>query len=120
MGSWSNIDLTITLRFESPNEIIVNYNTQEGAHNALILLDNHIILERISDEQPSQLGESPVEYLSVESWNKINIKVENGNTYDYLSMILRSSPSPMINRSPVEVSYSTSSARPAQRSTRSV
>lgn len=78
-GSWSNIDLTITLRFESPNEIIVNYNTQEGAHNALILLDNHIILERISDEQPSQLGESPVEYLSVESWNKINIKVENGN-----------------------------------------
>jgi hypothetical protein len=78
-GSWSSIDLTIDLRFQSPNEIIVNYNMQEGAHNALILLDNHIILERIRDEQPSQLGESPVEYLSGESWNKINIKVENGS-----------------------------------------
>ncbi|MBN2044869.1 MAG: DUF4956 domain-containing protein [Anaerolineales bacterium] len=79
LGDWSEIDLTLQLRFQTPNEIVINYYLRDEGHYALILLENHLILQKISEGQPSPLEEAPVEYLGDQSWNKVNIKVTGGN-----------------------------------------
>ena len=78
MGEWSDIDLTLQLRFQSPNEVVVNYYMRDEGHYVLILVDNHVIIEKITGGEPAPLGESPAEYYGSESWNKINIKVKDG------------------------------------------
>ena len=78
LGDWSEIDLTVQLRFQSPNEIVINYYMRDEGHYALVLVDNNIILDKITGGEPSNLGESPVEFSDTGSWNKVNIKVAGG------------------------------------------
>lgn len=79
VGNWSEIDLTMRIRFQMPNEVVVNYYMQEEGHYALILVGDHAILEKISGPGPSPLGDGDVTNFKDNDWNDVNIKVEGGS-----------------------------------------
>jgi hypothetical protein len=78
-GDWSDIDLTVRLRFTPPGEIVINYLMGERGHYALILIGERAILEKISGETPTGLADAEVTNFSTQDWNDVNIKVEGGN-----------------------------------------
>lgn len=78
LGGWSEIDLTIQMRYQTPNEAVVNYYMNEGGHYALILIGDRVILEKIAEGEPSHLGEGPVADFTSEEWNEIKIQVAGG------------------------------------------
>jgi hypothetical protein len=78
-GDWSDIDLTVRLRFTPPGEVVINYLMGEGGHYALILIGERAILDKISGEEPTNLADAEVTNFNSQDWNDVNIKVEGGN-----------------------------------------
>ena len=78
IGDWSEIDLNVQIRFQVPNEVVINYYMQEEGHYALILLGDHAVLDKISGPGPSPLADGDVTGFKDNDWNDVSIKVERG------------------------------------------
>ncbi|MGD2028028.1 MAG: DUF4956 domain-containing protein [Anaerolineales bacterium] len=79
IGDWSEINLNVRIRFQMPNEVVINYYMQEEGHYAFILLGDHAVLEKISGPGPSPLADGDVTGFKDNDWNDVNIKVEGGD-----------------------------------------
>ncbi len=79
IGDWSEIDLDLRLRFQSPGEVVVNYYMRDEGHYALILTGKMLILDKFVDHISTPLSAVELQNFNEGDWNDINIKVEGGN-----------------------------------------
>jgi hypothetical protein len=76
---WSEIDLSVRLRFDLPAEVVVNYYMGEAGHYALVLLGGVVVLDKHTEGGGTNLIEGQVQNFNDGDWNEINIQVEGGN-----------------------------------------
>ena len=76
-GSWSNITLTVKLRFGTSGFAVIDYYVSEGQHYSLTILSEMMFLEKISYDSLSRLWET-TEFTLLEDWN--TVKIQFGGT----------------------------------------
>jgi len=79
IGDWSDIDLDLRLRIQSPGEVVVNSYMRDEGHYALVLTGKMLILDKFVDHISTPLSAVELQNFNEGDWNDINIKVEGDN-----------------------------------------
>jgi hypothetical protein len=84
-GDWSEIDMSVRVKYTGPGEIWVNYYFRDEAKYGVLLTDRLILLERAYHGSPSELGHAGEAPVQSGSWMDLRVVVANGQHQIYLN-----------------------------------
>ena len=77
-GDWSEITLTLKMKFSGEGEGAVNYYFRDEGHYGLIFSENILYLEKETPQGMAALGNAEVEALQPNTWIDLKIVVSSG------------------------------------------
>jgi hypothetical protein len=84
-GDWSEIDLSIRIRYTGPGEIWVNYYFRDEAKYGVALTDHLLFLERAQRGSPREMGHAEGAPVQAGSWMNLRVVVAGGQHEIYLN-----------------------------------
>lgn len=88
-GDWSDITLTIKVRYSGEGLVIVNYYFRDEGKYGLLLENGLIILEKEQNQSPTQLGNASVPGIQQNSWIDLKVVVSGGQHQIYVNDALQ-------------------------------
>jgi hypothetical protein len=88
-GDWSEIDMSIRIRYTGPGEIWVNYYFRDEAKYGVLLTDRLILLEKAQHGSPSEMGHAGDALVQSGSWMDLRVVVAGGQHQVYLNRELQ-------------------------------
>lgn len=85
VGDWSEIDMSVRVRFSGPGEIWVNYYFRDEAKYGVLLTDRLILLEKAQGGSPSELGHAGDAPVQSGNWMDLRVVVAGGEHQIYLN-----------------------------------
>jgi hypothetical protein len=77
MGNFTNFNATFQMKFTGPGIIFFRYNVQEGKDYACIFFQDRVVIEKITDGVPQELGSAEWSGFSGD-WDTIMITTNSG------------------------------------------
>ncbi len=84
-GDWSEIDLSLRIRYTGPGEIWVNYYFRDEAKYGVLLTDHLLLLERAQRGSPLEMGHAGDAPIQSGSWMDLRVVVAGGQHQVYLN-----------------------------------
>ncbi|MBN1936287.1 MAG: DUF4956 domain-containing protein [Anaerolineae bacterium] len=84
-GDWSEITLTVRLRYSGAGEIAINYYFRDQGKYALILHDSHLNLDKEQNRTPTSLGDANVSAVQPNAWITVKVIVVGGQHQVYIN-----------------------------------
>ena len=78
-GDWSEITLTVKVKYSGEGEATINYYFREGGKYGLFLSTGRVRLEKELDQSPTMLAEAEVAALQPDEWLDIEVVVSGGD-----------------------------------------
>ncbi len=97
-GDWMDFTLNLRVRSTGPGEIQVSYHFREESRYNLHLWEDMILLERVEQETPSELGQAPLPAGQLSDWADLQVVVSGGSHQISLNgqvLINASDPQPL-------------------------
>lgn len=84
-GDWSEITLTLKVKYTGEGEFWVNYYVREEGKYGIIFLDDTILLEKEEKQSPTELGRVSVTGLQPDTWMDLQVVVSGGQHQIYIN-----------------------------------
>ncbi len=78
-GDWSDINLTVRLKYSGEGEVFVNYYFRDVNRYHLVLTTGRLILEKEKDGTSTPLGNAEVAAIQPDTWLDLSIVVSGGS-----------------------------------------
>ncbi len=85
LGDWSDITLTVRVRYTGSGEVFVNYYFRDEGRYGLMLRDDAITLEKEQHGSPTPLGNAEVAAVQQNTWITLKIVVSEGQHQVYVN-----------------------------------
>ncbi len=85
LGDWSEITMSVKVRYSGKGEVFVNYYFRDEGKYGLIIRDGDITLEKEHDGLPTALGHAEVAAVQQNTWITLKIVVSGGEHQVYVS-----------------------------------
>jgi len=84
-GDWSEITLTLKMKFSGEGEGAVNYYFRDEGHYGLVFSENTLFLEKETPQGMESLGDAKAAALQPNTWITLKIVVSDGEHKIYLN-----------------------------------
>lgn len=84
-GDWSDITLTIKVRYSGAGGAIVAYHFRDEGRYAVLLEEGIVVLEKEEHRSPTQLGHAPVPDVQPNTWIALKVVVSGGQHEVYVN-----------------------------------
>lgn len=84
-GDWSEITLSVKMKYAGEGEVLINYYFRDRNTYGLILTTGLATLQKEKDGTPSQLGSAAAPVVQPDTWINIKITVSGGDHQVYLN-----------------------------------
>ncbi len=85
LGDWSEITLTVKMKYSGEGEALINYYFRDRNTYSLRFTTGMLSLEKEKDGIPNQLGNSPTTTVQADTWMSIKITVSGGEHQVYIN-----------------------------------
>jgi hypothetical protein len=84
-GDWSDITLTIKVRYSGEGEVFVNYYFRDEGKYGVLLADGIVVLDKEQNRAPTQLGRASVLGVQQNSWIDLKVVVSGEQHQIYVN-----------------------------------
>ena len=88
-GDWSDITLTIKVKYSGTGSAIVSYSVKEGGKYGVIINDGHLAIEKEQNQASHMLGEAQVSDIMSDTWITLKVVVSGQQHQIYVNDTLQ-------------------------------
>jgi len=97
-GDWSDITLTVKLRYSGDGEVFVNYYFRDGEKYGVLFLHDRVILSKEQNRSPEELASAPAASIQEDTWIELKVVVSGGQHQVYIDdelLLTATDPEPL-------------------------